>query len=171
MNKSLVFTLWITFFLGKNLIAQESFLKLDSIVVKEGELDLLTQTGYPYYSSGEDTVMINVASGQYVKVRKTSLTIRSSSAVSITSELQDLWLGTSSNNYVDLITSALRWESPYPSSGYAFRTDVISSKTFKIESFPDEFILNSTPVFIVYRNRNVVWNVYYRMELLYFSVQ
>lgn len=90
MNKSLVFTLSITFFLGKNLIAQESFLKLDSIVVKEGELDLLTQTGYPYYSSGEDTVMINVASGQYVKVRKTSLTIRSSSAVSITSELQDL---------------------------------------------------------------------------------
>lgn len=171
MNKSLVFTLWITFFLGKNLIAQESFLKLDSIVVKEGELDLLTQTGYPYYSSGEDTVMINVASGQYVKVRKTSLTIRSSSAVSITSELQDLWLGTSSNNYVDLITSALLWESPYPTSGHAFRTDVISSKTFKIESFPDEFILNSTPVFIVYRNRNVVWNVYYRMELLYFSVQ
>lgn len=152
------------------IIAQESFLQLDSIVVIEEELNFSTNSSY--YNIGRDTIDIMVGSNQYVKLRKTSFSMSSTAAVYFASENIDMSIGTTTNLYLDLASSMLKWTSAGLSSASNFRSDYLDPKSIKIESFPDEFLTETQEVFIKYDNRtNTSHNLYFRIELVYFSYE
>ena len=152
------------------IIAQESFLQLDSIVVLEEELNFSTNSSY--YNVGRDTIDIIVGSNQYVKLRKVSFSMQSAASVYFASENIDMSIGTVTNLYLDLASSMLKWTSVGLSSSSNFRSDYLDPKSIKIESFPDEFLTKTQEVFINYNNRTSdSHNLYYRIELVYFSYE
>jgi hypothetical protein len=152
------------------IFAQESFLQLDSIVVIEDELNFSTFSGA--YNIGRDTIDIIVGSNQYVKLRKVSFSMRSTAPVFFAGEYIDMSIGTTTNLYLDLASSMLKWTSVSLSSASNFRSDYLDPKSIKLETFPDEFLTETQEVFVKYDNRsqpNV--DVYYRLELVYFSYE
>ena len=153
--------------------AQEQFLKLDSIVVIEDELNILT-TGYNNATcEGRDTINIPIGLNQYIQVRKVSFSIRSSSNVAIgfNDGDVDLSIGTESNLFLDLGSTMLKWTSSDNNSASNFRSELLEPKSIKLETYPDEFYSSAQEVFINYDNRYASWNMHYRIELIYYSYE
>ena len=160
----------LIFLLNLNSMAQEEFLQLDSIVVIEEELNF--STGSSNYNIGRDTVDIIVGPSQYVKLRKVSFSMRSTASVNFASEYLDMSIGTTTNLYLDLASSMLKWNASSTSNASNFRTDYLDPQSIKIETFPNEFLTENQEVFINYDNRtNTSHNLYYRLELVYFSYE
>lgn len=151
------------------LYAQEEFLKLDSIVVIEDQLILTGNSNNMNLFSGSDTLPIIIGQDQYLKVRKVSFTLKSPGALSMSSNL-DFWIGTEKNLFIDLASQVLRWSSPYPSNYSNFRTDLLSPRVLKMESFPNEFLTKSSSVLVRWLNGSN-WDVYYRIELIYYTYE
>ena len=152
------------------IFAQESFLQLDSIVIIEDELNFSTNSSS--YNIGRDTIDIIVGSNQYVKLRKVSFSMRSTAALYFATENIDMSIGTTTNLYLDLASSMLKWTSVGLSSASNFRSDYLDPKSIKLETFPDEFLTETQEVFVKYNNRiSSSHNLYYRIELVYYSYE
>jgi hypothetical protein len=162
----IIATLMITSFAG----AQEAFLQLDSIVVLDKELNFQTSSGN--YNVGRDTANISIGPNQYIKVRKVSFSFRSTNELLFNNSYIDFSIGTESNLFLDLASIMLKWSSTSLSSSANFRVDYLEPKSYKLEAYPNEFLTSDQEVFINYDNRiGSSHNVYYRIELVYFSYQ
>ena len=170
MNKKIFGFLIFHLLFGVNSIAQEQFLKLDSIVVLDKELNFQTSSGN--YNVGRDTVNISIGPNQYIKVRKVSFSFRSTNELLFNNSYIDLSIGTESNLFLDLASIMLKWSSTSLSSSANFRVDYLEPKSYKLEAYPNEFLTSDQEVFINYDNRiSSSHDVYYRIELVYFSYQ
>ena len=171
MNKLRLLTLLFIALVSKSIKAQESFLRLDSIVIIESELLTTTYGQYNNYKRGRDTLAISVDLNQYVKVRKVSFTIVDPGYdVSFNSSLQELSIGTETNSWLNGLTWGVeKVEGGYQSSGHSIIVDGLSLKTLKIESRPDEFLLENEICFVNYYDWDNGYKIYYRIELVYYS--
>ena len=152
-------------------LAQESFLKLDSIMVIEKELITTISGYYNNEEIGRDTLTINVGQDQYVKVRKVSFTIVAPNLdVSFNSSLDEFSIGTPKNNWFNALTYSLeKVQGGYQNSGHSLKVDEISLKTLKLESYPNEFLVKNETCFINYQDRTAGYQLFYRIELIYYS--
>jgi len=167
MNKSALLIL-LLLLINSKAKGQEAFLSLDSIIVIEKELNFTTSSSY--YNNGRDTVNLQIGENQYVKLRKVSFSFRSTSPLIFSGEYLDFTIGTELNLFIDLASSMLKWSAPSLSSASNFRPDYLDPKSIKIESFPDEFLTKSQEIIVAYNNRiSTSHNVYYRLELVYYS--
>lgn len=170
MNRS-VFIVFLFLAVCKNSYSQEVYLRLDSIVIIENELLTIPHGSYNNYEIGRDTLAINVGANQYVKVRKVSFTIVDPGYdVSFNQSLYELSIGTETNSWLNGLTWGVeKVEGGYQTSGHSIRVDELSLKTLKIESRPDEFLLENEICFVNYYDMDNGYKIYYRIELVYYS--
>lgn len=159
----------------KELQAQEAYLKLDSIVIKQGELTITKIPNRSWEYEGYDTIYLNKSNEQLILVRYCGMTMSNNSSsfggdVQITNynKLYDLKIST---QYFNLL-NAMNHEAAYP------RTLDVSSNIYSrqrvFESRPNIFLADNENIYIDYVQEYYQYGpraISYRIELIYYSYE
>ena len=167
----IIATLMITSFAG----AQEAFLQLDSIVIKQGDLSIAKVPSRSVDYEGHDTIVISKSNDQIILIRYCGITMGnpnpnfgSTVSVNINNTLYDLRISTQKFN----LLSAYDWlaqNTTYADQG----TPYYRSKQRLFESRPDIFLDKDENLYIDYiRERdNYQYTISWRVELVYYSYE
>ena len=165
----IIATLMITSFAG----AQEAFLQLDSIVIKQGDLSITKVPSRNFDYEGHDTVVISKSNDQIILIRYCGITMGNPMAnfgptvsVGNYNKLYDLRISTQKFNLLSaydwLVQSATNADQSY-----------YRSKQRLFESRPDIFLDKDENLYIDYiRERdNYQYTISWRVELVYYSYE
>ena len=165
----IIATLMITSFAG----AQEAFLQLDSIVIKQGDLSITKVPSRNFDYEGHDTVVISKSNDQIILIRYCGITMGNPMAnfgptvsVGNYNKLYDLRISTQKFNLLSaydwLVQSATNADQSY-----------YRSKQRLFESRPDIFLDKDENLYIDYiRERyNHQYTISWRVELVYYSYE
>jgi len=163
-------------------IAQDSFLKLDSIVVIDNPLSTNKVSGRSYDYEGHDTIAIGAGADQIVKMRYCSITLKRASTsfgtkltaeeFSSNSTLYDMRiLSSSGHNFFDITNLAMNTSKGYYQGSGWYKYAGSPSSTFGQHT--NQFISPGEEIIISYVQQWYQRSYYisYRLELLYFSYE
>lgn len=169
MNKAAIVILSLLTY-GNVVNAQESFLKLDSIVVLSDTL--YRSVSYSYFTSN-DTVSINLAKDQIVKVRSASLQLFSLGQMEFDYSKSISNFGILCNNNIILDASAVIDKTIHGNgSGFPINLNYFQSKYLAINSQPDIFFTNDLVFQITCSGTTSASSTEtYRIELIYYSYE
>ena len=165
----IIATLMITSFAG----AQEAFLQLDSIVIKQGDLSITKVPSRNFDYEGHDTVVISKSNDQIILIRYCGITMGnpnpnfgSTVSVNINNTLYDLRISTQKFN----LLSAYDWLAQSATNA---DQSYYRSKQRLFESRPDIFLDKDENLYIDYiRERdNYQYTISWRVELVYYSYE
>ena len=164
----IIATLMITSFAG----AQEAFLQLDSIVIKQGDLSITPVPSRSWDYEGHDTVVIGKSNDQIILIRYCGITMGSPNpnfgqtvSVNNNNKLYDLRISTQKFN----LLSAYDWLAQ--SATYADQTSAYyRSKQRLFESRPDIFLDKDENLYIDYV-QEYQSTISWRVELVYYSYE
>lgn len=157
-----------------NSIAQEAYLKLDSIVIKQGELTITKIPNRSWEYEGYDTINVNQSNQQIILVRYCGITMSNNSStfggnVSVTSynKLYDLKISTQFFN----LLNAMNHETAAPRSLDGASATIMSRQRV-FESRPNIFLADNENIYIDYIQEYYQYGpraISYRIELIYYS--
>lgn len=165
----IIATLMITSFAG----AQEAFLQLDSIVIKQGDLSIAKVPSRSVDYEGHDTIVISKSNDQIILIRYCGITMGnpnpnfgSTVSVNINNTLYDLRISTQKFN----LLSAYDWLAQSATNA---DQSYYRSKQRLFESRPDIFLDKDENLYIDYiRERdNYQYTISWRVELVYYSYE
>lgn len=167
-------TLSLIFLFNLNSMAQEEFLQLDSIVIKQGELTITKIPNRSWEYEGHDTINVNQSNQQIILVRYCGITMSNNSStfggnVSITSynKLYDLKISTQLFN----LLNAMNHETAAPRS-LDGGSSTIMSRQRVFESRPNIFLAGNENIYVDYIQEYYQYGpraISYRIELIYYS--
>ena len=172
MNKIKLLTFLLVALTSKSIKAQESFLRLDSIVVIEDSL-VVSSSG-----NGSHTIAVSLGSNQLVQSRNASISVKTSGGFIKNDDnvIYDMSISAGNIDLMDIVNWARNGNLEY----YGYQNAWYFSGSFNIQSrslltfneksdylFTEDFNLN-----IDYRwNESAISAVFYRIELIYYSYE
>ena len=170
MNKLRLLTLLFIVLVSKSIKAQESFLRLDSVVIVSDTLQMTTNSNN--YFSIDQQLTKSLTTGQLVKVRNASLQFFKSSGQVDFYNNYIYNFGILCNGNIILDASSAVEGDIHGGYGYPIDLRYFQSKYRAFNSKPDLFFSENLKFKMTcYGSTNITNTITYRLELVYYSYE